>query len=70
MIPAMAMTPDEKEQFNELREKVHRMEKEHNAMSKKIDSILNIVKGIAIGLIAGGVIFGYLQIKELVGVVK
>lgn len=66
----MAMTIEERERFDELRQKVEEMEDDIRGVSSKINSILNIVRGIAIGLIIGAVIFGYLKINDLIGVAK
>lgn len=41
-----------------------------NAIEKKLDSIFAIVKGIAIGLAIGAVIFGFITVKDLVSVAK
>lgn len=57
------MSKEERVEFNMLRDKVY-------AMEKKIDTVLTIVKGIAIGIAIGGVVFGFLTIKDLISVAK
>lgn len=59
----MSMTQEEKKRFIDLESKV-------NGLEKKIDKILAIVKGIAIGLIIGGILFGVFSLKDLLSVVK
>lgn len=57
------MTKEERWEFNSLRNKV-------NEMERKIDKVLTIVKGIAIGIAIGGIIFGFLTIKDLISFAK
>lgn len=67
---AMAMTVEERMDFHELKKKVDVMEDEIHELTSKIDRILSIVKGIAIGLIVGAVIFGFLKFQDIIDVVK
>ncbi len=74
---AMAMTIEEKQKFMELQSDVHELKNEVKEirdnwmdLNAKVDRILSIVKGIAIGIAIGAVVFGVLSIKDLVNVVK
>lgn len=69
---AMAMTPEEKQQFLTLKEEVHEMKEEVSELKSnwaitnaKIDKILATVRGIGIGLAIGGVMFGLVKFPEL-----
>lgn len=57
------MTKEERLEFNMLKQKVY-------AMEKKIDAVLTIVKGIAIGIAIGGLLFGFLTVKDLISMTK
>lgn len=39
-------------------------------MERKMDRILSMVRGIAIGAVVAGVIFGYIQIRDLLSIAK
>lgn len=80
MQPAMAMTEQEKHQFFELQRDVRVLKEDfedmvkvvtkyrdnQEATDKKINSILTLVRGIAIGLAIGGVLFGLVKLPDLV----
>lgn len=59
----MVMTKEDKEEFRDLKLRVLTIE-------KKIDKILTIVKGIAIGIAIGAIIFGVLSLKDLISIAK
>jgi Na+-transporting NADH:ubiquinone oxidoreductase subunit NqrC len=52
------------------REQIQRLDGRLTDIEKKINRIQSIVIGIAIGVGIGGAIFGFISIKELIGVVK
>jgi uncharacterized membrane protein YciS (DUF1049 family) len=65
----------------QLEKKIREMEREYDmrldqfevmisSNTRKLDNILSIVKGIAIGLALGAVIFGFLTIKDFFSIVK
>jgi uncharacterized membrane protein YciS (DUF1049 family) len=65
----------------QLEKKIREMEREYDmrldqfevmisSNTRKLDNILSIVKGIAIGLALGAVIFGFLTIKDLISIAK
>lgn len=76
----MAMTEQEKHQFFELQRDVRVLKEDfedmvkvvtkyrdnQEATDKKINSILTLVRGIAIGLAIGGVLFGLVKLPDLV----
>lgn len=57
------MSATERQEFNTLKDKVY-------AIEKKIDTVLTIVKGIAIGIAIGGILFGFLTVKDLIAAAK
>lgn len=67
---SMAMTPEETRQFNLLKQDVEELKDNWAELNGKIDKILSLVKGIAIGVAIGAVIFGLLSIKDIIGVLK
>jgi hypothetical protein len=65
----------------QLERKLRDMEKKYDAEfdrfetiigsnTRKLDNILSIVKGIAIGLALGALIFGFLTVKDFFSIVK
>lgn len=66
----MAMTVDEKQQLADMKHEVDTMATQLAAITKKLDSIFSLLKGIAIGIAIGGIIFGFLQIKDLISIAK
>lgn len=66
----MAMTVDEKVEFNRLEDRVEHIEDGLTKMQRKIDSIFSLVKGIAIGIGIGLVIFGVISVKDLISMAK
>lgn len=60
---AVAMTVQEQKRFDALELKVDTME-------KKLDTILILVKGIAIGLAIGAIVFGWISAKEFISIAK
>jgi hypothetical protein len=66
----MAMTAEEKLEFKELEKKVEHIEDGLTKMQRKIDSIFSLVKGIAIGIGIGLVIFGVISVKDLISMAK
>lgn len=67
---SMAMTPEETRQFNLLKQDVEELKDNWAELNGKIDKILSLVKGIAIGVAIGAVIFGLLSIKDLINIAK
>lgn len=72
MQPVIAMTQEERQQFFEvqrdvrvLKEEVRKYRENQEATDKKINSILTLVRGIAIGLAMGGILFGVVKLPEL-----
>lgn len=59
----MAMTEFERQEFIELKAKV-------NGIEGKINTILSIVKGIAIGLAIGALLFGWISLKDFLHLAK
>ncbi len=59
----MAMTEFERKEFIELKAKV-------NGIEGKINTILSIVKGIAIGLAIGALVFGWISLKDFLHLAK
>lgn len=55
------MTKEERLEFKELRAKVDKIE-------DKVNTILTLMKGVAIGLAIGGIVFGLLTVKDLLTV--
>lgn len=66
----MAMTPEETRQFNQLKHEVEQLKDNWAELNGKIDKILSLVKGIAIGVAIGAVIFGLLSVKDLLSIAK
>jgi len=66
MQTVMAMSPDEKLQFNRLAEEVEEYKERVEVIDKKINSILTLVRGIAIGLAIGGFMFGVIKFPDLI----
>lgn len=66
----MAMTPEETRQFNQLKQDVEELKDNWAELNGKIDKILSLVKGIAIGVAIGAVIFGLLSVKDLISLTK
>lgn len=66
----MAMTPEETRQFNQLKQDVEELRDNWAELNGKIDKILSLVKGIAIGVAIGAVIFGLLSVKDLISLTK
>lgn len=66
----MAMTVDEKVEFKRLEDRVEHIEDGLTKMQRKIDSIFSLVKGIAIGIGIGLVIFGVISVKDLISMAK
>lgn len=66
----MAMTAEEKLEFKELEKKVEHIEDGLTKMQRKIDSIFSLVKGIAIGIGIGLVIFGVISVKDLISMAE
>lgn len=64
------MTVDEKVEFNRLEDRVEHIEDGLTKMQRKIDSIFSLVKGIAIGIGIGLVIFGVISVKDLISMAK
>lgn len=60
------MTLEEKEQFKLLKDEVHEYKERVDSIEKKINSILTLVRGIAIGLAIGGFFFGLVKFPDLV----
>jgi uncharacterized membrane protein YciS (DUF1049 family) len=65
----------------QLEKKIREMEREYDmrldqfeviisSNTRKLDNILSIVKGIAIGLALGALIFGFLTVKDFFSIVK
>jgi hypothetical protein len=67
---SMAMTPEETRQFNQLKQDVEELKDNWAELNGKIDKILSLVKGIAIGVAIGAVIFGLLSVKDFLSMVK
>lgn len=76
----MAMTPQQYSEFQRLKkdvEELREVKKEvaelrgnWEELNTKIDKILSLVKGIAIGVAIGAVIFGLLSVKDFISLVK
>ena len=64
------MTVDEKVEFKRLEDRVEHIEDGLTKMQRKIDSIFSLVKGIAIGIGIGLVIFGVISVKDLISMAK
>lgn len=64
------MTPEETRQFNQLKQDVEELRDNWAELNGKIDKILSLVKGIAIGVAIGAVIFGLLSVKDLISLTK
>ena len=70
---AMAMTLEEKQQFIQLQKDVHTLtedveeyKEKADLTDNKINKILTLVRGIAIGLAIGGGFFGLVKFPELI----
>ncbi len=80
MQTAMAMSPEEKQQFFELQRDVRAIKDDledprdglnayrtkSDLIDKKVNSILTLVRGIAIGLAIGGFLFGVIKFPDLI----
>lgn len=66
----MAMTPSEQARLERLEKSVEDLEGNWEELNTKIDKILSLVKGIAIGVAIGAVIFGLLSVKDLLNLAK
>jgi len=77
---SMAMTPQQYSEFQrmkkdveelrEMRREVAELKGNWEELNTKIDKILSLVKGIAIGVAIGAVIFGLLSVKDFISLVK
>lgn len=61
----MAMTAEEKHEFKLLEQEVERVRDKVDSVERKINSILTLVRGIAIGLGIGAFLFGLIKFPEL-----
>jgi len=66
----MAMTPQQYSEFQRLKKDVEELRGNWEELNTKIDKILSLVKGIAIGVAIGAVIFGLLSVKDFINLVK
>ena len=71
------MTPQQYSEFQRLKKDVEELKVSNKVLqgnweelNAKIDKILSLVKGIAIGVAIGAVIFGLLSIKDFISLVK
>ena len=53
-----------------MEDRINKLETRLHSIESKLQRILNITAGIAIGLIIGAVIFGVISLKEAIGIVK
>jgi len=66
----MAMTPQQYSEFQRLKKDVEELKGNWEELNTKIDKILSLVKGIAIGVAIGAVIFGLLSVKDFISLIK
>lgn len=59
----MTLTKEEKRHISEIEDRLE-------AIEKKLNAIFALAKGIAIGLVVGGIVFGYFTFKDLLDVAK
>lgn len=57
------LTKEERAELDTIRDRLWEME-------LKVDRVLTIVKGIAIGIAIGGVVFGFVTVKDLLSMAK
>lgn len=57
------LTKEERAELDTIRDRLWEME-------LKVDRVLTIVKGIAIGIAIGGVVFGFVTVKDLLSITK
>jgi len=62
---AMAMTVKESAEFDELKDEFKTLKENFNDLRNQVKTILTLVRGIAIGLAIGGIMFGLIKIPEL-----
>lgn len=61
----MAMSLKEIEEFDELKDEFKRLKSDFTELRNHVKTILTLVRGIAIGLAIGGVLFGLVKLPDL-----